>query len=688
MESANVSGGHPGWLRKGVARALGAVLLVLSSTALAIALLPATDAAGAPLSWSITPSPNPSPPGYGNYLDGVSCVSSTFCVAVGTFSNGSTNQALVDTFDGTSWSITQSPNIEGSSYNVLEGVSCVSPTFCVAVGTLVETFDGTSWSVTQNSSGIGLEGVSCVSPTFCVAVGTFSNGSTNQALVETFDGTSWSITQSPNPSDNENSLLSAVSCVSPTFCVAVGHSVNFSVTHAQALVETFDGTSWSITPSPNGSGNLSGLFGVSCTSPNSCVAVGWSDGASLVETFDGISWSVVTSANAPGGGYLEGVSCSSSLSCVAIGYASGTLVETFDGTSWSIITSPNPPSNNGSRLFGVSCTYPASCVAVGDYYDSDNNEHTLVEAGHVPRMTRVFGQDAIGTAIAESQAQFPASGSADAVVLARSDFFADTLAGGPLAAQVGGPLLITPGASLTSSLDSRVLAEIKRVLPVGKTVYVLGGDLALSPDIDTTLEALGYGVVREAGADEYATAVDIAEQLGNPKTVFEATGLSFYDSLSAVPAAIESQGAILLTNGATQAPETAAYLASHSSDTRYAIGGPLAASGADPSATAIYGQDLYGTSAAVAAKFFPHPTTFGAATSASFTDALAAGPALGLASAPILLVPPSGPLPTAISQYLSSVGSGLSGGTLYGGPLAVGNDVLAELDVLMWSKSR
>lgn len=292
---------------------------------------------------------------------------------------------------------------------------------------------------------------------------------------------------------------------------------------------------------------------------------------------------------------------------------------------------------------------------------------------------RIFGQDAIGTAIAASQASFPSTGSADAVVLARSDYFADALAGGPLAAAVDGPLLITPGASSSQSLDPRVLTEIQRVLPSSKTVYILGGSLALSPSIDTTLRNLGYKVQRISGSDEYATAVDIAEQLGNPPEVFETTGLSYYDALSAVPAVIANHGAILLTEGSTQAPETATYLAAHSADTRFAIGGPLAAAGADPTAIAIYGQDLYGTAAAVARTFFPNPTSFGAATSASFVDALAGGPVLGEANAPMLLVPSSGQLPSAISDYLQSVASGLTSGTLFGGPLAVGNDVLSEL---------
>jgi hypothetical protein len=295
---------------------------------------------------------------------------------------------------------------------------------------------------------------------------------------------------------------------------------------------------------------------------------------------------------------------------------------------------------------------------------------------------RIYGADAIGTSIAVSQAEYPSADSANAVVLARSDFFADALAGGPLAAKLGGPLLITPGTPVSSSIDSRVANEIQRVLPSGNTVYILGGPLALSTNIDGALQALGYVTQRIAGADEFATAVDIADQLGNPSTVFEATGLGFQDALSSVPAAIATAGAILLTDGSAQAPETAAYLAAHPGGTRYAIGGPLAAAGADPSATPVWGEDLYGTSAAVASTFFSGATAFGAATGTNFPDALSGGVLMGgqETRGPMLLVRPSGPLPPTISKYLVGSMSTVTQGFLFGGPLAVGNDVLSELE--------
>jgi kumamolisin len=326
---------------------------------------------------------------------------------------------------------------------------------------------------------------------------------------------------------------------------------------------------------------------------------------------------------------------------------------------------------NGSGTVSVTATGPVGNV-------SGQGSFTYGAPSGV--FTRVAGSTAIGTSIAASQASFPANGSANAVVLARSDFFSDALAGGPLAATVGGPVLITESAGQSAGLDPAVQAEIQRVLVPGGTVYLLGGSLALSPNIDGALQALGFKTVRLAGANLFATAVLIAQQIGNPKTIFEATGLDFADALSAVPAAVVAHGAILLTDGSTQSPETAAYLAANPSDVRYAIGGTLAASGADPGATAVSGPDLYGTSAAVASMFFPSPGAVGAATGTAFPDALSAGPSLGKAKGPLLLVAPTCPLPAAIFAYLTGVSAGVSFGTLFGGSLAVSDQVLAELD--------
>src|SRR5579884_1700253 len=94
-------------------------------------------------------------------------------------------------------------------------------------------------------------------------------------------------------------------------------------------------------------------------------------------------------------------------------------------------------------------------------------------ASATPAVTRLSGADRIATAIAVSTNAFPSH--ATAAVLARSDDFADALAGTPLAVAKNAPLLLTP----PTTLDARVSAELQRVVPAGGTVYLLGGTVAL-----------------------------------------------------------------------------------------------------------------------------------------------------------------------------------------------------------------
>ncbi|MGH9068943.1 MAG: cell wall-binding repeat-containing protein, partial [Acidimicrobiales bacterium] len=115
---------------------------------------------------------------------------------------------------------------------------------------------------------------------------------------------------------------------------------------------------------------------------------------------------------------------------------------------------------------------------------------------------RLAGPTRIGTAVAVSVHAFPTPHSAGAVVLARADAFPDALAAGPLAAAEKAPLLLSGG----SALDPATASEIARVLAPGKTVYLVGGTSALGPLVGTELRALGYRVVRLAGANRFATA--------------------------------------------------------------------------------------------------------------------------------------------------------------------------------------
>jgi putative cell wall-binding protein len=297
-------------------------------------------------------------------------------------------------------------------------------------------------------------------------------------------------------------------------------------------------------------------------------------------------------------------------------------------------------------------------------------------AGLVPPagVVRLAGTDRVATADVVSESTWGALGQgglhAASAVIARSDAFPDALAAVPLAAAKDGPLLLTsPG-----SLDPRTLAEIQRILPHGATVYLVGGDNALSPGIAAALVHAGYVPVRIAGPDRFATATAIAGELGNPSTVFEADGLNFADALAAGPAAATVHGAVLLTNGASQSSATAAYLGAHHPLT-YAIGGPAAA--ADPSAHAIVGSDRFATASRVAGEFFPDPMHIGIATGFDYPDALAAGAQLAQAGGPLLLVAATPPVPAPTVRYLTA--HPLATATLYGGLAAVPSAVAASL---------
>ncbi len=72
-----------------------------------------------------------------------------------------------------------------------------------------------------------------------------------------------------------NDTLNAVSCTSPTPCMAVGGT---ATDRSATLAERWNGSSWAVLPTPRGiqcGGDLCDILNaVSCTSANTCIAVG------------------------------------------------------------------------------------------------------------------------------------------------------------------------------------------------------------------------------------------------------------------------------------------------------------------------------------------------------------------------------------------------------------------------------
>jgi hypothetical protein len=282
--------------------------------------------------------------------------------------------------------------------------------------------------------------------------------------------------------------------------------------------------------------------------------------------------------------------------------------------------------------------------------------------------TRLSGDDRVQTAVAISKATFPVAGSAGAVVLTRSDEFADGLAGTPFARSVDAPLLVTA----TGGLHPAALSELRRVLASGGTVYLLGGTAAVSDVVAAQVLAAGYEVVRIGGLDRYETAVLIAERLGDVDAVFISRSLVFADALAAGPAAIAANGAIVLSAEDRPHATTDAYLADHPGAEVFAVGGPAAS--AYPAATAIVGDAREDTAVMVAERFFPDAPVVGFARKDEFVDALTGGVHIGRLGGPVVLTA-STELHPAPAGYLDRHRDTLTQAFVYGGPVAVSEEV-------------
>jgi hypothetical protein len=213
-----------------------------------------------------------------------------------------------------------------------------------------------------------------------VAVGDYTDASKTAPLAEAWDGTRWTVIPAVNPRGSTSGYLGYVSCTSTTACIAVGGNAdplgpfNYYLT----LAESWNGTRWTIQPTPNSAGaNNSYFAGLSCVTRTTCTAVGTyepTDGSSrgepLIESLNGAHWTIQP-APAPADAslaQLNNVSCTSATACRAVGSYDidgyeFNLAQTWNGSQWTIEPTPSP--GIGNVLLDVSCLSATACSAVG-----------------------------------------------------------------------------------------------------------------------------------------------------------------------------------------------------------------------------------------------------------------------------------------------------------------------------------
>jgi len=286
-----------------------------------------------------------------------------------------------------------------------------------------------------------------------------------------------------------------------------------------------------------------------------------------------------------------------------------------------------------------------------------------------PQVSRISGLNRYATAIEISKAGFadPIT-STPVVFVASGTNFPDALSAGPVAAALGGPLLLTS----PTSLPAEVSAEINRLNP--DKIWVVGGTGAVSAAVYSALSPLAPEIERVFGADRYETSrvvtrlgfgVNDEGGLGGADTVYIATGTDFADALAAGAAAGKSAAPVVLVRGtdASANAATVSLLAELGAINVEVVGGTgvvsngmFASLDAVTTAARRSGDDRIATAVAVNAVAFTASEFVYLTNAYSFPDALAGGVLATLEPGPMFTVPDSC-LPVAVRTAITNLGA-------------------------------
>ena len=218
------------------------------------------------------------------------------------------------------------------------------------------------------------------------------------------DSRAWNIVYSPNFGWSANNGLSSLAAISSDDIWAVGLVYSKIVlSSGHTLTEHWNGSQWSIIPSANVGAYSNHLYGVAAVSTHDVWAVGshkidqrGSGSQTLIEHWNGSAWSIIPSPNA-GNTFNElyAVTALSANNVWAVGeyiniepFQDWTLIEHWNGTQWSIIPGANPgvAGNSLGAIAGVSAN---NIWAVGSYYPTNGNQQTLIEHWNGTRWSTV-----------------------------------------------------------------------------------------------------------------------------------------------------------------------------------------------------------------------------------------------------------------------------------------------------------
>ena len=234
----------------------------------------------------------------------------------------------------------------------------------------------------------------------------------------------------------------------------------------------------------------------------------------------------------------------------------------FMHTALKTLTIPDSVKSIGKYAAGVHYYYNSSEKKNVDVrelgfrliYGDNPVARNYAETNNLEFARRLSGSNRYATAADISKNTFE---SANTVVIASGEDYADALAGVPYAKSIGAPILLTT----KDKLPSETLAEIKGI--GAKKAVILGGTGAVSDNVIKELESNGLKTERISGSSRYATAANIAEKTNSaPDEVFFVAGTSYADALSiSSVAAIKNAPVIYINKDGDINADTAKYLA-------------------------------------------------------------------------------------------------------------------------------
>jgi hypothetical protein len=237
---------------------------------------------------------------------------------------------------------------------------------------------GPEWfSQTTLNSGTNdnvLAGVSALSSNDVWAAGFYTDtGGVTQTLIEHWNGSTWTISASPDVGASDN-FLEAVSARTGSDIWAVGYYRTATGNPWLTLILHYNGTQWTQTASPHPGSAENYLYGVAYVSATDAWAVGFDSNTTniymtLTLRWNGTQWSQVPSPTpflSVAG--LRGVAVVSSNEVWAVGVQADisltlrTYVIKWNGSTWSAVSTP---STGGCVLTSVAIASPGNLWAAG-----------------------------------------------------------------------------------------------------------------------------------------------------------------------------------------------------------------------------------------------------------------------------------------------------------------------------------